>query len=120
VEGVTHPDAKASVILREDLCCVIVRDKFSLVKLSEYPFSEGLLDCVKVYLSEPCEDTVPPVPVSEESVEMRVIVQCLTGSLHGEDSSELTLIHTEHLRERPPSGMKEDGIELSVVLKEDP
>jgi hypothetical protein len=85
------------------------------VKLREDSFSEGLLDCVKVYLSEPCEDAVPPVSVSEESVEMRVIVQCLTGSLHGEDSSELALIDTEHLRERPPGGTKEDGIELSVM-----
>jgi hypothetical protein len=56
------------------------------VELREDSFSEGLLDCVKVYLSEPCEDAVPLVSISEESVEMRVMVQCLTGSLHGEDS----------------------------------
>jgi hypothetical protein len=68
VEGVTHPDAKASVILREDLRYIIVSDKFSLVKLSEHPFSKGLLYGLKVYLSEPCEDAVPPVSVSEESV----------------------------------------------------
>ena len=35
--------AKASVILRENLCYVIVRDKLSLMELYEYPFSEGLL-----------------------------------------------------------------------------
>jgi hypothetical protein len=39
--------------------------------------------------------------------------------LHGEDSSELTLIDTEHLRECSPSGAKEDGVELAVVPKED-
>jgi hypothetical protein len=51
---------------------------------------------------------------------MRVIVQCLTGSLHGEDSSELTIIHIEHLRECPPSGTKEDGVEFAVEPKEHP
>ena len=29
-------------------------------------------------------------------------------------------VDAERLRERPPSGTKEDGIELAVVLKEDP
>ena len=40
--------------------------------------------------------------------------------MHGEDSCELTVIHTEHLRERPPSGTKEDGVELAVVLEKHP
>jgi hypothetical protein len=74
------------VLLREDLRYIIVSNKLQLVELREYPFSEAFLYGYKVYLSEPCEDAVLPVPVSEESVEMRVIVQCVTGSLHGEDS----------------------------------
>jgi hypothetical protein len=74
------------VLLREDLRYIIVSNKLQLVELREYPFSKGLLYGLKVYLSEPCEGAVLPVSVSEESVEMRVIVQCLTGSLHGEDS----------------------------------
>jgi len=38
------------VILRENLCYVIVRDKLSLVELREDPFSKGLLYGFKVYL----------------------------------------------------------------------
>jgi hypothetical protein len=40
--------------------------------------------------------------------------------LYGEDSGELVVVNSEHLRERSPSGAKEDGVELAVVLKEDP
>jgi hypothetical protein len=107
------------VILTEDLCYVIVSDKLSLMKLSEYPFSKRLLDCFKVYLHESCEDAVFPVSVSEESVKMRMKVKRITSGLYGKDSGQFALIDTEHLRERPPSGTKEYGIELSVVLKED-
>jgi hypothetical protein len=38
------------------------------VELSEYPFSNGFLNCFEVYLREPGEDTVFPVSVNEESV----------------------------------------------------
>ena len=48
VEGVPHPDAEASVILRENLRHMIVRDKLSLVELREYSFSEGCLDSFEV------------------------------------------------------------------------
>jgi hypothetical protein len=37
-----------------------------------------------------------------------------------EDSSELTIIHAEHLRECPPSSTKKEGVQFAVVLKEDP
>jgi hypothetical protein len=74
VERVAHPDAKASVILRENLCYVVVRDKLSLVKLCECPFGECFLDCFKDNLREPCEDAVVPVSVSEESVKVRMVV----------------------------------------------
>ena len=60
VEGVTHPSAfgkptadkyaKASMILRENLCLGRVGQELSLVELSEHPFSEGFLDCFEVYL----------------------------------------------------------------------
>ena len=40
--------------------------------------------------------------------------------MYGEDSGDFTLIDTEHLRERPPSGAKEHSVQLAVVLKEDP
>jgi hypothetical protein len=40
--------------------------------------------------------------------------------LYGEDSRKFTRIDTEHLRERCPSGTKENSVELAVVLKEDP
>jgi hypothetical protein len=46
-------------------------------------------------------------------------VKRITSGLYGKDSGQFALIDTEHLRERPPSGTKEYGIELSVVLKED-
>ena len=39
--------------------------------------------------------------------------------MYGEDSRKFALIDTEHLRERPPSGTKDNGVELAVVLKED-
>ena len=39
--------------------------------------------------------------------------------MHGKDGGELTLFYPEYLRECSPSGAKEDGIELSVVLEED-
>ena len=50
MEGVPDPNAKASVILRENLRYIIVGDKLSLVELCEYPFSKGLLDWFEVYL----------------------------------------------------------------------
>ena len=118
MERVPKPDAEASVILRENLRHVIVRDKLSLVKLCEHPFSEGLLDCYKVYLQESGEDAVLPVSVSEESVKMRMKVKRITSGLYGEDSSEFALLDAERLRERSPSGTKEDGVELAFVPKE--
>jgi hypothetical protein len=66
------------MILREYLCHVIVRDKLSLVELREYSFSECFLYGFKVYLQEPGEDAVVPISVSEKSVQVRVIVECLT------------------------------------------
>jgi hypothetical protein len=62
------------VILRENLRYVIVSNKLSLVELREYPFSKGFLDCFKVYLRELGEDAVPPVSVSKEPVQVRMIV----------------------------------------------
>ncbi len=44
MEGVTQPEAEASVILRGDLRYIIVSDKLLLMQLCEYPFSDGLLD----------------------------------------------------------------------------
>ncbi len=64
----------------------------------EYPFSEGFLDWFEVYLRKPCENAVLPVSVSKESVEMRMEVYSLTGSLYGEDSGEFTLVDAEYLR----------------------
>ena len=57
--------AKASVILRENLRHIIFSDKLLLVKLCEYPFSEGILYLFEVYLREPSKDAVLPVSVSE-------------------------------------------------------
>ena len=62
------------MILRANLRYVIVRDKLSLVELSEYPFSEGCLDSFKVYLQESGEDAVLPASVSEKSVKVGMIV----------------------------------------------
>jgi hypothetical protein len=65
MERVTHPDAKASVLLREDLRYIIVGNQLSLVKLCEDSFSEDFLDCFQVYLRESGEYAVLPVTVSE-------------------------------------------------------
>ena len=46
-----------------------------------YSFSEGFLYGFKVYLSEPCEDSVVPVSVSQESVKMRMKVKSITSGL---------------------------------------
>ena len=108
------------MILRENLRYVIVSDKLSLVKLCEDTVSEGFLDCFEVYHPKPREDAVLPESVSEESVKMRMKVKSIASGLYGEDSSEFALIDTEHLRERSSSGTKEYGVELAVVLKEDP
>ena len=62
------------MILREDLRHVIVRDMFLLVELIEHPFSEGLSDCFKIYLQELGKYAVLPVPVSEESLKVRMEV----------------------------------------------
>jgi hypothetical protein len=62
------------VILREDLRHIIVSNKLSLVELSEYSFSKGFLNCFEVYLRELGEDTVFPVSVSEESVQMWMMI----------------------------------------------
>ena len=62
------------MILREYLCHVIVRDKLSLVELREYSFSEGFLDSFEGYLREAREYAVVPVSVSEESMQVRMIV----------------------------------------------
>jgi hypothetical protein len=40
--------AETRVVLRQDLRHVIVSDELSLVKLSEYPFSERFLDSFEV------------------------------------------------------------------------
>jgi hypothetical protein len=74
MKGVTHPDAKSCVVLGEYLRHVIISDKFSLVELSEYSFSEGILGSFKVYFREACEDAIFPVSVSKETVKVRVIV----------------------------------------------
>ena len=50
---------------------------------------------------------------------MRMKVKRIASGLYGEDSSEFAIFNSEHLRERPPSGTKEYGVELAVVLKED-
>jgi hypothetical protein len=68
------------------------------VELREYPFSEGFLDWFEVYLRKPCENTVLPVSVSEESVKVWMIVERLACCLHGEDSGEFTLVDAEYLR----------------------
>ena len=107
------------MILRENLRHVIVSYKLSLVEVCEYPFSEGCLDSFEVYLQESGEDAVLPESVSEESVKMRMKVKSIASGLYGEDSGEFAILNSEHLRERPPSGTKEDGVELAVVLKED-
>jgi hypothetical protein len=62
------------VILREDLCHVIISDELALMELREYPFSEGILDCFKDNLREPCEDAVLPVSVSEKSMKVRMML----------------------------------------------
>jgi hypothetical protein len=104
------------MILREDLCYVIVSDRLSLMKLSEYPFSECFLYCFKVYLQESGEDAVLPVSVSEESVKMRMKVKSITSGLHSEDSSKFTLVNSERLAKCPPSGTKEDGVPDSAAI----
>ena len=120
VERVTEPDAETGVILRQALCHVIVSDELSLVERREHPFSEGFLDSFEVYLSESAESTILPVAVSEESVQVRVIVQRLTCRLHRKDGSELTLVYPKDLLEGSPGSTEQDGIEFAVVLKEDP
>jgi hypothetical protein len=105
--------------LRQDLRHVIVRDKLSFVELCEYPFSEGFLDWFEVDLSEPGEYAVFPVPICQESVKVRVIIKRLAGCLHSEDSGEFPLVDAECLRYCSPGSTKENGIELTVVLKED-
>ena len=50
---------------------------------------------------------------------MRMKVKSIASGLYGEDSSEFAILNSEHLRERSPSGTKEYGVELAVVLKED-
>ena len=92
------------------------------MELSEHPFSKRLLDSFEFYLQESGEDAVFPVSVSEESVQVGMIVKCFPSSLSlcGKDSGELTLFDTEHLRERSPSGTKENGVVLAVVTKQHP
>ena len=53
---------------------IIVSDEFSLMELSEYPFSEGFFNSFEVYFPEAGEDAVFPVSVSEESMKVGVIV----------------------------------------------
>jgi hypothetical protein len=60
------------VVLSEYLCDVIISDKLLLVKLSEHPFSECLLNCVEIYLREPGEYIIFPEAVSEESMKVRM------------------------------------------------
>jgi hypothetical protein len=52
VEWVTEPYAETGVILRQDLCHVIVSDEVSLMELREHPFSEGFFNRLEVYLQE--------------------------------------------------------------------
>ena len=51
---------------------------------------------------------------------MRMKVKRIASGLYGEDSSEFAILNSEHLRERSPSGTKEDGVELAVVLEKHP
>jgi hypothetical protein len=56
------------------------------MELRECQFSERWLNCFEVHLSEPGVYAFFPVAVSEESMEVRVIVECLAGCPHSEDS----------------------------------
>ena len=49
MEGDTYPYPKAGMLMRENLCHVMIRDELSLMELSEPPFCEGLSDCFEVY-----------------------------------------------------------------------
>jgi hypothetical protein len=49
-----------------------------------------------------------------------MIIKRFPCCLHCEDGGEFTLVDAEYLRECSPRGTEEDGVELSVVLKEDP
>jgi len=48
-----------------------------------------------------------------------MIVECLACCLYGEDSGEFTLVKAECLRQCSPGSTEEDGVKLTVVLKED-
>ena len=48
-----------------------------------------------------------------------MIVECLAGCLYGEDSGEFTLVDAENLRQGSPGSTEEEGVKLTVVLKED-
>ena len=74
VEGVAEPYSEASVILRENLRHIIVRDKLLFVELRKYSFGEGFLDWFKGKLREAREYAVLPESVRKESVKVGVIV----------------------------------------------
>jgi hypothetical protein len=118
VEGVTHPDAEARVVLRENLRYIIIRDKLLLVELSEHPFSEGLFNGFEDYLGEPGECTVFPVAICQESVKVRVrYLQpctwlCQDAAPVGGWFNASPAVCT--------SGTEEDSIEFAIVLKEHP
>jgi hypothetical protein len=88
------------------------------MELGEYPFSEGLFDSFEVYLQEPGKYAVFPVPICQDSVKVRMIVERFAGCLHGEDSSEIAFVYTKDFLEGTPSSAEEDGVKLAVVLKE--
>jgi hypothetical protein len=118
VEWVTEPYAETGVILRQDLCHVIVSDEVSLMELREHPFSEGFFNRLEVYLQERGKYAIFPVAISEESVQVRVIVQRLTCRLHRKDSTEFAFVYPKDLLEGTPSSTEEDSVKLAVVLKE--
>jgi hypothetical protein len=47
-----------------------------------------------------------------------MIVECLAGCLYGEDSGEFTLVDAENLRQGSPGSTEEEGVKLTVVLKD--
>lgn len=97
MEGVPDPDAKDSVVVGEYLSHRLISDTFWLVELCEYAPCEDLLDSFQVCLREPGECVIFPVTVSEETVQVRVVVKRLTGSFCGEDCGELTIVNSKRL-----------------------
>ena len=115
MERVPKPDAEASVILRENLRHVIVRDKLSLMEFSEY-YMETLLYLRSLLASE---NSLPAPKLPHMQQVQAIMEKRLVGAL-SEDPvvrAAQELLYCEHISHYLAGVSHDVKSELAVLLQ---